>query len=144
MKTRLVHIAPYEKGRREEVCCNDQVAAFTTLLDNKEVVMVEIQGTVEYRGGEGEEDGGMGKLGDLEWDKGKARAVLRVGHHRLIGQLQTLAQPFVVLCPREKMIDADDDIPALYEPGDAVWDIATVVKKKLVFNTRPEPISDFY
>ena len=142
MKTRLVHIAPYEKGKREEVRHNDQVAVFTSLLDNKEVIMVEIQGTVEYRGGEGEE-GGMGKLGDLEWDEGRARAVLRVGHHRLIGQLQTLTQPFVVLCPSEKANDADD-MPALYEAGDAVWDIATVIKKKLVFNTRPEPISDFY
>jgi hypothetical protein len=60
-----------------------------------------------------------------------SRAYLHIGHHRMIGRLQSLKTPLAVL------VDSPSEVP--YNE-DKQWQLHTIIRKKLVFDIRPEPV----
>jgi hypothetical protein len=55
-----------------------------------------------------------------------------IGHHSIVGRLQTLKTPLAVL------MDAPN--PTTSPDEDKEWEIHTIIRKKLVFDIRPEPM----
>jgi hypothetical protein len=113
----------------------------TTLLDNDQLILLEVQGTLEYNLDNSEKVGDI-KLGDISWDEtvcltfmpfltGQAsRAYLHIGHHRMVGRLQSLKTPLAVIV----------DKPESAALEDKEWQLYTIIRKKLVFDIRPEPV----
>ena len=63
-------------------------------------------------------------LGDIHYLKQKGQCILIVGHHVLHGKEKILEKPFAVT---ERI-------------GRAKYQVKAIVKRKLVFSTRPQPI----
>ena len=64
------------------------------------------------------------------FDEKASRAYLHIGHHRMVGRLQTLKTPLAVL------VDKPGNLPL----EDKEWQLHTIIRKKLVFDIRPEPV----
>ena len=58
--------------------------------------------------------------------------MLIIGHHLLTGKVVDLDKPYAVL---HKKVDNDYG-----RKGDTQYDICALVKKKIIFKTRPKPI----
>ncbi|KAJ8503027.1 hypothetical protein ONZ45_g11214 [Pleurotus djamor] len=133
-------------------------------LGNDEVVLVELQGTLEVDGNEND-----GKLvGRLKMDGASSKPTLMIGHHLLEGKIATLAKPLAILhrsssgtpeiqSPSKDQDDSMDcDQPDANDRGEKVdvdgsgsgaavererrWEIVALVKKKILFSKRPMPI----
>ena len=63
-------------------------------------------------------------FGDLHYLKEKGKCILIIGHHTLIGEEKTLKKPFAVL---NRM-------------GPGKYQISKIIKRKIVFSKRPQPI----
>ncbi|KAF2404954.1 hypothetical protein EJ06DRAFT_525530 [Trichodelitschia bisporula] len=109
------------------------------------LALLELQGTIQAPGASTDADATeVGKLvfplhtadtppGDGPWMK---RVYLYVGkHQRLTGEVKKLPQAVAVLRRRET---EDPTVPE----GDAEVEVVDVVKYKLVFSSRPEPVGD--
>ena len=99
--------------------------------------IIELQGDLETKS---EAVSLSGKfIGDLHFtDKGEP--ILIIGHHILYGKVAKLEKPFAVLekqhcedlhMATEEDVDSEDKVDYL---------VKAVVKKKMIFKTRPKPI----
>lgn len=89
-----------------------------------EWALVELQGLVQMRR---EELGGRAAAGDLHCLARSRQPVLVLGHHVLSGKEVKLDQPMAVM---EKTIENDK----------VSYRVKAIVKKKLLFKSRPKPI----
>jgi len=94
-----------------------------------EWTIIELQGELESKS---EEALGGKLIGDLHYNH-DGNPILIVGHHILQGKTQELEKPFIVI-NKDKTDEMSD------EKSDVKYDVTAVIKKKLVFKTRPKPI----
>ncbi|KAL0822486.1 hypothetical protein ABMA28_004541 [Loxostege sticticalis] len=88
-----------------------------------EWAIVELQGLIQMKKGS---DGGPALVGDLNYYGRSRQPVLVLGHHVLAGKEVKLEQPMAVI---EKLTD-----------DSTKYRVRAVVKKKLLFKSRPKPI----
>eukprot|EP01108_Squamamoeba_japonica_P009314 TRINITY_DN862_c0_g1_i1.p2 TRINITY_DN862_c0_g1~~TRINITY_DN862_c0_g1_i1.p2 ORF type:complete len:120 (-),score=20.75 TRINITY_DN862_c0_g1_i1:21-380(-) len=102
----------------------------------KEWTLVELQGRVENRE-EGDTIDGL-PLGQLtRTDGGEIELV--VGNSKLVGAEVKLDKPFAVLVPNQDKQNAVRESDVV-EKNDAHWSVVGIVKRKLLFKSRPQPI----
>merc|ERR1711971_448275 len=100
--------------------------------------MIEMQGDLESRNKEHLE----GKfIGDLHFTK-QGVPVMIVGHHILYGKIQELEKPLLTM--EKKRVEGSGNTAAPVDSEEAEtsteYVIKAIVKKKIVFKTRPKPI----
>lgn len=116
------------------------------------VAILEIQGTIHFPSSTSPTTS-VGKLvfplydsnttdeGETKWTK---RVYLYVGkHQRLTGEVKKLGKPFAVIRKRSSPNEDEGCMEDLNDSGKAMEDeleVVEVVKHKLVFSTRPEPV----
>lgn len=88
-----------------------------------EWAIVELQGLVQMK----KDGGGPTVVGDLHFYNRNRHPVLVLGHHVLNGKEMKLEQPMAVI---EKVALGDK----------TMYKVKAVVKKKLLFKSRPKPI----
>ncbi|KAL7633846.1 UNVERIFIED_CONTAM: hypothetical protein RMT77_015802 [Armadillidium vulgare] len=94
--------------------------------DSTEWVLVELQGDLESR----TQEPMKGKfIGDLSFTK-KGVPVLIIGHHILYGKVVEMNKPFIVI---RKLVESQTE-------NQVDYNVEAVVRKKLIFKTRPKPI----
>lgn len=108
------------------MACNYFNFIFHSKTEHKGVpewAVVELQGLIQLK----KETGGPTIVGDLQYYNRNRHPVLILGHHVLNGKETKLEQPLAVL---EKTTEGDK----------TQYKIKAVVKKKLLFKSRPKPI----
>lgn len=91
-------------------------------IENKEIILIELQGSLEHSIEKSYHDMYLGKL-----EKGdKDNYTLTIGNHILVGKKSELKNPFI-LC--SKCHQNDNKIKIL-----------NIIKNKISFNLRPTPI----
>lgn len=134
---------------------NSKLPSGLAKISNDEVVLIELQGSLEVECTHNTESDGklVGKLNIDEsnvssvnicisshhmilWSQNKP--TLLIGHHLLEGKIMTLAKPLAVLYRSHvNKMDVDDG-EKLKDP--ARWDIVAIVKQKIIFSKRPMPV----
>ena len=106
--------------------------------------IVEMQGDLESRNKANLE----GKfIGDLHYTK-EGAPIMIIGHHILYGKVVTMERPMVALDKTEvagETVRKTDDNEELMDLDEALktsveYRVKCIVKKKIVFKTRPKPI----
>ncbi|KAI0773503.1 Ctf8-domain-containing protein [Fomes fomentarius] len=113
------------------------------------LLLIELQGALEV---EGDKNGQL--VGKLRVDPATNKPTLMIGHHLLEGKLVNLAKPLAVLHKHkhgarspsvdggegesaDSAMDVDDRLRSTEAKS---WDVVAIVKRKMVFATRPMPI----
>ncbi|KAI9564262.1 ctf8 [Daphnia sinensis] len=91
-----------------------------------EYSMIEFQGDLETKS---DEALGGKVIGDLHFNH-EGNPIMIIGHHILHGKVQDLDKPLVVITKES------DGIPE----NDVKYGVTAVIKRKLIFKTRPKPI----
>ncbi|KAN0092933.1 Ctf8 domain containing protein [Tylopilus felleus] len=120
-------------------------------LGHDELFLIELQGMLDVQGSESTAKDGqlIGTLNTADMNK----PTLVIGHHLLEGKVVSLPKPLGVLHKHVRndgpsFVHASDD-PEHQGDGEKEeeeakeirWDVAAVVKKKIVFSKRPMPIA---
>ena len=93
-------------------------------LDDKEIILIELQGSLEHSIEKSYHDMYLGKLEHGEKDD----YTLTIGNHILVGKKAALKNPFI-LCSKCHKNEKDNKIKIL-----------NIIKNKISFNLRPTPI----
>ncbi|KAF9466595.1 chromosome transmission fidelity protein 8 [Collybia nuda] len=119
-------------------------------ISHDEIVLVELQGTLEVEYNHpSERDGKL--VGKLKVEEATNKPTLRIGHHLLEGKIATLPKPLAVLirsnttssAPSDRVYVHDQEGDAIMNHIDTVtanWNVVAIVKRKIVFYKRPMPI----
>lgn len=97
--------------------------------DILEYSMIEFQGDLETKS---QESLGGKLIGDLHFNH-EGNPIMIIGHHILHGKVQDLDKPLLVIT-KETIPDSD------VLPENIKYGVTAVIKKKLIFKTRPKPI----
>ncbi|KAI0210422.1 Chromosome transmission fidelity protein 8-like [Lamellibrachia satsuma] len=104
-----------------------------------EWAIIELQGDLEIRSEVSSLSGRF--VGDLHFTK-QGVPVFIIGHHILYGKCQQLEKPIAVMTKTTPSMDReaghDDDVT--YDNMDPHYLVKAIVKKKVLFKTRPKPI----
>ncbi|XP_063950910.1 chromosome transmission fidelity protein 8 homolog [Lytechinus pictus] len=118
-----------------------------------EWMLIELQGAIESP----DDEQLAGRfIGDLHFNL-KGVPVLIIGHHILYGKVANLEKPFLVLMKNENASKTDDEDDASHTmdvdsshdvrgcaesslQDDTHYYVNAVIKKKMIFKTRPKPI----
>jgi chromosome transmission fidelity protein 8 len=93
----------------------------------EELALIELQGNLESRLGSNVDKSGK-FIGDLHFTKDGTVPILIIGHHILYGKAVKLENPMIVI--KKKKI-----------PNETTeYLVESIIKKKLLFKTRPKPI----
>lgn len=124
-------------------------------ISHDEVVLIELQGSIEVECKQVEERDGK-LVGKLKLDNNDEKPTLQIGHHLLEGKIASLTKPLAVVqrcrksVPIEAQVEAEDgpefetmdidDDDDIQRRQTVEWNIIAVVKRKIVFSKRPMPV----
>ena len=95
-------------------------------LDNNEIILIELQGSLEHSIEKSYHDMYLGKL-----ERGDNNDyVLTIGNHILVGKKSELKNPFILCSKCKKSEDEREN----------KIKIVNIIKNKISFNLRPTPI----
>ena len=103
--------------------------------DSKDWVIIELQGSVETHNSIPLKDVG---LGDLHYNA-HGEPILILGHHLLKGKIVKLSNPIGVFEKKTKQLN-DTLSDTIVEEANHDYEVIALVRKKIVFSSRPKPI----
>ena len=95
-------------------------------LDDKEIILIELQGSLEHSVEKSYHDMYLGKLERGEKDD----YTLTIGNHIIVGKKSALKNPFI-LCSKCQKSDNENNNKVK---------ILNIIRNKISFNLRPTPI----
>jgi len=108
-------------------------------LGNGDLVLIELQGSLEVQG-----SADTKIVGTLEIDPKTNKPSLAIGPHLLEGKIVSLPTPLAIMTKKspsnDEMSGMDGDEDENREDAGVEWQISAIVKKKVVFATRPMPV----
>ncbi|EAU85403.1 hypothetical protein CC1G_07097 [Coprinopsis cinerea okayama7 len=130
--------------------CNPKLPHGLAKIANDEIVLVELQGSLDVEAKHPSERNGK-LVGKLSIDEGSNKPTLRIGHHLLEGKIATINKPLAILhrshanastSTGAMAVDEEESQVGESQTGDvAPWVILGVVRKKIVFSKRPMPLA---
>ena len=103
---------------------NNDMIQIVREIDNNEIILIELQGSLEHSLEKSFHDMYLGKLENNDKDN----YTLTIGNHILVGKKSALKNPFI-LCSKCHKNEKENKIKIL-----------NIIKNKISFNLRPTPI----